>query len=125
MHAFSPAAAATAVQALGMMQPGKDVPGGVSGRWLQQLLGHSQGILRQQTQSQQQRQQQQKQTHTPELPQQQLQQPEQEQQQLEKTIGVFSGSDLSKLLWGLAELKVWPGEPWLDDWLAGTSSVGW
>jgi hypothetical protein len=129
MHATSPAAAATAVQALGMLQPGKDVPGGVSGRWLQQLLGHSQAILQQQIQQaqQQQRQQPQQPQQTQQQNQheeQQRQQELQEQQQLGAAAVGFSASDLSKLLWGLAELKVWPGKPWLDDWLAGMLPVG-
>jgi hypothetical protein len=32
---------------------------------------------------------------------------------------ILSVADLSKLLWGLAELKVWPGRPWMQEWLAG------
>ncbi|GBG00145.1 hypothetical protein Rsub_12836 [Raphidocelis subcapitata] len=32
-----------------------------------------------------------------------------------------SGGQLVAVLWGLAELRLWPGQAWLDDWLAG----GW
>lgn len=30
-----------------------------------------------------------------------------------------SGFQLSQVLWGLAELRLWPGQLWLEDWLAG------
>jgi len=30
-----------------------------------------------------------------------------------------TGQQLSQMLWGLAELRLWPGQTWLEDWLAG------
>lgn len=111
MHAFTPATLAAAVQALGMLQPGKDVPGAVAGRWLQLVLTHSQQLMQQQrgqgvaaaAAAAGQRGKGQKQAI--------------EQQQQPGLL--FSISDLSKLLWGLAELKIWPGKPWMDSWMAG------
>lgn len=78
MHAFTPQALATAVAAVGMLRPGRDVPGGVSGRWLQLVLQKS-------------------------------------REQFDES----SGSELVKILWGLAELRVWPGQDWMNDWLTG------
>lgn len=82
MHAFTPQALATAIQAVGMLQPGNNVPGGVSGRWLQLVL-----------------------------------------QKTQEVMGTCSGSELVKMLWGLAEIRVWPGQPWMDVWLAGRSMM--
>eukprot|EP00878_Enallax_costatus_P024147 GHUV01025743.1.p1 GENE.GHUV01025743.1~~GHUV01025743.1.p1 ORF type:complete len:586 (+),score=99.92 GHUV01025743.1:433-2190(+) len=78
MHAFTAQSLSTALQAIGMLQPGKDVPGAISGRWLQLVLQKS------------------------------------------KTFMVSgSCSELVKMLWGFAEIRVWPGQPWMDDWLEG------
>eukprot|EP00878_Enallax_costatus_P018493 GHUV01019468.1.p1 GENE.GHUV01019468.1~~GHUV01019468.1.p1 ORF type:complete len:357 (+),score=102.34 GHUV01019468.1:2127-3197(+) len=79
MHAFTAQSLSTALQAIGMLQPGKDVPGAISGRWLQLVLQKS------------------------------------------KTFMVSgSCSELVKMLWGFAEIRVWPGQPWMDDWLEAT-----
>jgi hypothetical protein len=88
MHAFSPQSLALSLQALGMLRPGTDVPGGVSGRWLQAALLHSRGLLGCSQQQQQQQQQ-------------------------------CGGQELARLLWGFGELRFWPGQAWMDDWLAG------
>jgi hypothetical protein len=36
-----------------------------------------------------------------------------------RLLGACTGPQLAQLLWGLAELRLWPGRGWLDDWLAG------
>jgi hypothetical protein len=88
MHAFTPQSLALSLQALGMLRPGTDVPGGVSGRWLQAALLHSRKLLASSLQQQQQQQQ-------------------------------CGGQELARLLWGFGELRFWPGQAWMDDWLAG------
>eukprot|EP00879_Flechtneria_rotunda_P021636 GHRR01022805.1.p1 GENE.GHRR01022805.1~~GHRR01022805.1.p1 ORF type:complete len:346 (+),score=114.54 GHRR01022805.1:734-1771(+) len=80
MHAFTPDVLATALQALGMLQPGKEVPGGVSGKFLQVVLTHSREIM-----------------------------------------SSCNGSELSKVLWGFAELRFWPGQAWMDQWVAAAA----
>ncbi|KAF6258064.1 hypothetical protein COO60DRAFT_1701523 [Scenedesmus sp. NREL 46B-D3] len=85
MHAFTPQSLALSLQALGMLRPGTDVPGGVSGRWLAAVLLHSRGLLGS------------------------------GQQQC-------GGQELARLLWGFGELRFWPGQAWMDDWLADYSS---
>ncbi|KIZ04086.1 hypothetical protein MNEG_3876 [Monoraphidium neglectum] len=35
-----------------------------------------------------------------------------------RILGACSGAQLAQTLWGLAELRLWPGQPWLEDWLA-------
>lgn len=111
MHAFTPATLAAAVQALGMLQPGKDVPGAVSGRWLQLVLNHSQQMMQQQQQGYF------KSSAAGAVAAGGDSEDDEQQQQQQQQ---FSGSDLSKLLWGLAEIKIWPGKPWMDTWLQGT-----
>jgi hypothetical protein len=115
MHAFAPATLAAAVQALGMLQPGTDVPGAVPGRWLQLVLSHSQQQMQQESESAATAADGGSGVRQLHLQQQQQQQ----QQQQEEQQVVLSASDLSKMLWGLSELKVWPGKPWMDTWLQG------
>lgn len=78
MHAFTAQSLSTALQAIGMLKPGNNVPGGISGRWLQLVLQRSRELMSR-----------------------------------------CSGSEMVKMLWGLAEIRVWPGQAWIDEWLTG------
>jgi hypothetical protein len=82
IHAFTPQSLAVSLQALGMLRPGVEVPGAVSGRWLKVTLQRSQELL-----------------------------------------ADSSGAELSHFLWGFAELRYWPGLPWMEAWLTGQLQI--
>uniref|UniRef100_A0A383WLN5 RAP domain-containing protein n=1 Tax=Tetradesmus obliquus TaxID=3088 RepID=A0A383WLN5_TETOB len=42
----------------------------------------------------------------------------QQQQQQQRQQQQCGGQELARLLWGFAELRCWPGQAWMDDWLA-------
>jgi hypothetical protein len=82
MASFGPGEIALSLHALGALRPGVGVPGGVPGRFVQELLPAAR-----------------------------------------RALGAAGGAQLSQMLWGLAELRLWPGRAWVEDWLAG--EVGW
>lgn len=82
MPSFSASNLAVAIHALGVLQPGKDAPGAVSGRFIAVVLPRVQAL-----------------------------------------IAELTGTELGQVLWGLAELKIKPGDEFMNNWMSGEGTA--